>query len=58
MLHRVVKEVDRGEPVVVRNVEIKVGESEEEFERRVHETEWGVIVEGVRKVLDEVRPLE
>lgn len=58
MLHRVVKEVDRGEPVVVREVEIKKGESEEEFERRVHETEWGVVVEGVRRVLDEVRPVE
>ncbi|KAI0249670.1 phosphoribosylglycinamide formyltransferase [Lactifluus subvellereus] len=56
MIHRVVKEVDRGEPVVVREVEIKKGEPLEAYEERLHRTEWEIIVEGTRKVLDEVRP--
>jgi len=32
MVHRVVKEVDRGEPVIVREVEMNTGESKEVFE--------------------------
>ncbi|TCD66365.1 hypothetical protein EIP91_001414 [Steccherinum ochraceum] len=57
MVHRVIKEVDRGEPVVVREVEIKVGEPIEAFEERLHQIEWGVIVEATAKVLDEVVPV-
>ncbi|KZT74751.1 phosphoribosylglycinamide formyltransferase [Daedalea quercina L-15889] len=57
MVHRVVKEVDRGEPVLVREVEIKPGEPIEVFEERLHKTEWQIIVEGTRKVLDEVAPV-
>jgi formyltetrahydrofolate-dependent phosphoribosylglycinamide formyltransferase len=56
MVHRVVKEVDRGEPVVVREVEIKKGELLEAFEERLHRTEWEIIVEATRNVLGEVRP--
>ncbi|KAI0047148.1 phosphoribosylglycinamide formyltransferase [Auriscalpium vulgare] len=56
MVHRVVREVDRGEPLVVREVEIREGEAMEAFEERLHRTEWEIIVEGARKALDEVRP--
>ncbi|KAA1478312.1 phosphoribosylglycinamide formyltransferase [Dentipellis sp. KUC8613] len=56
MVHRVVKEVDRGEPLVVREVEIQKGEPLEAFEERLHRAEWEIIVEGARKALDEVRP--
>ncbi|PCH33524.1 phosphoribosylglycinamide formyltransferase [Wolfiporia cocos MD-104 SS10] len=56
MVHRVVKEVDRGEPVLVREVEIKPGEPIEAFEERLHKTEWEIIVQGTAKVLDEVAP--
>jgi phosphoribosylglycinamide formyltransferase len=56
MVHRVVKEVDRGEPVVVREVEIKKGEPLEAYEERLHRTEWEIIVEATRNVLGEVRP--
>ena len=52
MVHRVVKEVDRGEPIVVREVVMKDGESFEDFEARMHEVEWQVIVEATAKVLD------
>lgn len=55
MVHRVVKEVDRGEPVVVRVVEIKKDEPLEAYEGRLHRAEWEIIVEATRKVLDEVR---
>ncbi|KAI9637120.1 phosphoribosylglycinamide formyltransferase [Dioszegia hungarica] len=52
MVHRVVKEVDRGEPLVVREVEIKKGETLEELETRIHEVEHEIIVEGARIALD------
>ncbi|KAH9986686.1 phosphoribosylglycinamide formyltransferase [Russula compacta] len=56
MIHRVVKEVDRGEPVVVREVEIRKGEPLAAFEERLHRTEWEIIVEGTQKVLGQLRP--
>ncbi|GJE86024.1 phosphoribosylglycinamide formyltransferase [Phanerochaete sordida] len=56
MVHRVVREVDAGEPVIVREVEIKEGEPIEAFEERLHKTEWEIIVQGAAKVLDEVKP--
>jgi len=54
MVHRVVKEVDRGESVVVREVEIEKGEPLAAYEERLHRTEWEIIVEATRKVLDGV----
>ncbi|TFY74025.1 hypothetical protein EWM64_g9985 [Hericium alpestre] len=56
MVHRVVREVDCGEPLIVREVEIRKGEPIEVFEERLHRAEWEAIVEGARKALDEVRP--
>ncbi|CCM00905.1 uncharacterized protein FIBRA_02951 [Fibroporia radiculosa] len=53
MVHRVVKEVDRGKPVLVREVEILEGEPIEAFEERLHQTEWEIIVAGTAKTLDE-----
>lgn len=53
MVHKVVKEVDRGEPVLVREVEIKDEDSLSDFEQRMHETEWTVIVEAAKMVLDQ-----
>ena len=57
MVHRVVKEVDRGQPVLVREVEIVPGEAIEAFEERLHAVEWKIIVEATRKVLDEIAPI-
>jgi len=56
MAHRVVKEVDRGEPVIVKEVEMNKGETIEAFEERLHKVEWEIIVQATRKVLDEVEP--
>ncbi|KII88096.1 hypothetical protein PLICRDRAFT_110331 [Plicaturopsis crispa FD-325 SS-3] len=52
MVHRVVKEVDRGEPVIVREVEIKPGEPIEVFEERLHRVEWEIIVQAAAKLLE------
>ena len=55
MVHKVIREVDRGEPVLVRTVEIKKEDTLEDFEQRVHQTEWGAIVEATRIVLESQR---
>jgi phosphoribosylglycinamide formyltransferase len=55
MVHKVIREVDRGEPVLVRTVEIKKEDTLEDFEQRVHQTEWGVIVEAAKTVLESDR---
>ncbi|KAF9556341.1 phosphoribosylglycinamide formyltransferase [Agrocybe pediades] len=57
MVHRVVKDVDRGEPLVVREVPFEQGESLEDYEKRLHGVEHDIIVEATKKVLDETKPL-
>lgn len=52
MIHYVISEVDMGEPIVVRDIECRTGESESELETRIHEVEWEVIVEGTKKALE------
>ncbi|TFK54073.1 phosphoribosylglycinamide formyltransferase [Heliocybe sulcata] len=58
MVHRVIKEVDRGEPILVREVQIRKGEPIEAFEDRLHRTEWEIIVDATKKVLDEIKPVK
>ena len=55
MVHKVIREVDRGDPVLTRVVEIKKEDTLEDFEQRVHQTEWGVIVEATKIVLESLR---
>jgi len=58
MVHRVIAEVDRGAPIIVREVEVHKGEDlKNDYEPRMHRTEWEIIVEATRMVLDEVRPI-
>ncbi|TFK38682.1 phosphoribosylglycinamide formyltransferase [Crucibulum laeve] len=54
MVHRVVKDVDRGEPLIVREIPLEKGEPIEKFEERLHRVEHEIIVEGAKKVLDEL----
>ena len=58
MVHKVIKEVDRGEPVVVQEVEMKDGEPLEEFESRLHKVEWegyqGTLEQDTWQVLDDL----
>jgi len=55
MVHRVVKDVDRGEPIVIREVPFEEGQSIEEYETRLHAVEHQIIVQATKKVLDEVK---
>ncbi|CAE6471509.1 unnamed protein product [Rhizoctonia solani] len=55
MVHRVVKEVDRGEPILTWVVEIKKEDSLGDLESRIHEVEHDLIVEATIKVLQEGR---
>ena len=57
MVHRVVAEVDRGEPLIVREVPIEKGEPVEIYEERLHKVEWEIIVQATKIVLDEIKPL-
>ncbi|KAG6910642.1 hypothetical protein DXG01_009152 [Tephrocybe rancida] len=56
MVHRVVKDVDRGEPLIVREVPISKGEPIEAFEERLHQAEHEIIVQAAAKVLAEIHP--
>ncbi|KAJ5176031.1 Phosphoribosylglycinamide formyltransferase [Penicillium canariense] len=56
MIHDVISEVDMGQPILVREIPFVKGQDEdlEAFKKRVHETEWGTVVEGVDMVLKEL----
>ncbi|KAG6828864.1 hypothetical protein H0H92_006571 [Tricholoma furcatifolium] len=54
MVHRVIKDVDRGEPLIVVEVPITKGETIETFEERVHKAEHEIIVQAAAKVLGEL----
>ncbi|KAJ7896066.1 formyl transferase [Mycena olivaceomarginata] len=57
MVHRVVKDVDRGEPLIVREVPILQGEPLDDFAQRLHAVEWEIIVQASKQVLDQVLPI-
>jgi len=46
MIHYVISEVDRGLPILVREIQCKTPETLEELETRIHEQEHEIIVEG------------
>lgn len=55
MVHYVIEAVDKGEPIIVKELEILPGkETLEEYETRVHETEHVAIVEATVKVLGQL----
>lgn len=59
MVHLVIEEVDRGEPVVIKELEIIPGqESLEDYENRVHAAEHIAIVEGTRKILGQANAVK
>jgi len=53
MIHHVISAVDQGEPVLIRKVAMRAGESVEELEARIHEVEHAAIVEGTKTVLEQ-----
>lgn len=54
MIHRVIPELDRGEPVLWREIEMKEGESIGELKERIHKVEHGAIVDAVEQVTSEL----
>jgi phosphoribosylglycinamide formyltransferase len=46
MIHYVISEVDRGEPILVKEIECQQRESLEALEERIHRVEHVAIVEG------------
>ncbi|KAL1647247.1 Bifunctional purine biosynthetic protein ADE5,7 [Didymella pomorum] len=55
MIHEVIAEVDAGDAIVTREVEIRQGETEEQLEERMHAVEHKLIVEGTHKTLEGLR---
>ncbi|KAF7879123.1 hypothetical protein EAF04_000322 [Stromatinia cepivora] len=54
MIHYVISEVDRGTPILVREVECKSSETLENLEARMHEVEHKLIVEGTAMAIKEL----
>ncbi|KAL7664858.1 phosphoribosylglycinamide formyltransferase 1 [[Candida] zeylanoides] len=54
MIHKVIAEVDRGEPILVKELELKQQETLEQYEDRVHAVEHVAIVEGTNLALSEL----
>ncbi|APA06726.1 hypothetical protein SS1G_04681 [Sclerotinia sclerotiorum 1980 UF-70] len=54
MIHYVISEVDRGTPILVREVECKSSETLEKLEARMHEVEHKLIVEGTAMAIKEL----
>ena len=54
MIHKVIAEVDRGEPILVKEIELVKSDSVEDYEEKVHKVEHIAIVEGTNKILEEL----
>lgn len=55
MIHYVIVEVDLGEPIVQREVDMQGCQTLNEVQARIHDVEHVLIVEGVKAVLDKRR---
>lgn len=49
MIHKVIAEVDMGEPILVREIPFIKGVDEdlEALKERIHKVEWEVVIEGI-----------
>ncbi|KAI1002876.1 hypothetical protein K3495_g5328 [Podosphaera aphanis] len=54
MIHYVISEVDRGDPIIQREVECRSTETYDEFEERMHEHEHQLIVYGTARAIMEL----
>lgn len=54
MVHYVIVKVDRGEPILVREIECKEGEELAQLEDRIHSHEHELLVEAAAKVAGEI----
>lgn len=57
MIHNVISEVDMGAPILVREIPFVKGVDDDlaGFEQKVHEVEWGAVIDGVRIAIEEVQ---
>ena len=46
MIHYVISEVDRGQPIVIRQIQCQTSETLEELKARIHDQEHDLILEG------------
>jgi phosphoribosylglycinamide formyltransferase len=54
MVHYVISEVDRGEPILTKTIPIEEGDSLETLETRIHSHEHALIVKAVNLVLEKL----
>ncbi|KAK1708975.1 phosphoribosylglycinamide formyltransferase [Colletotrichum lupini] len=54
MIHYVIETVDRGEPILIEEVEIRSGDSLADVEERMHSVEHDLIVKATAKVVQEI----
>jgi phosphoribosylglycinamide formyltransferase len=54
MVHFVIDKVDRGEPILTREIECREGEDLHELEERIHSHEHELIVQATAKVVKEI----
>lgn len=57
MIHNVISEVDMGKPILVREIPFVKGVDEdlEKFEQKVHEVEWGAVIEGIEIAISQLK---
>ncbi|OKL57071.1 Phosphoribosylglycinamide formyltransferase [Talaromyces atroroseus] len=57
MIHNVISEVDMGQPILVKEIPFVEGVDEdlEKFKSKVHEVEWGAVIEGLQIAIREIR---
>jgi phosphoribosylglycinamide formyltransferase len=54
MIHDVIDEVDRGDPIMIREVECHEGDTLEDLQNRIHSHEHQLIVEATAQVVKEI----
>jgi len=54
MVHFVIQQVDRGQPIMVQEIECREGESLEQLEERIHSHEHELIVKATAKVVEDI----
>ncbi|KAH8691250.1 putative phosphoribosylglycinamide formyltransferase [Talaromyces proteolyticus] len=57
MIHNVISEVDMGKPILVKEIPFVAGVDEdiELFKQKVHEIEWGAVIEGLHIAIREIK---
>lgn len=55
MIHEVVKEVDRGQPLLIREVPFQEGDTLADIEERIHQVEHVIIVEATKQALQKLK---